>query len=314
MLAEDTTDLMRRYGGPDQMNMEELDEFGSAEAQKISAGDTCGFPMKFYGIGLQWSRLWFMNHMASELAAQVTSMQDADIRAIHRELKKALFIKDNYSFVDVRMSRVTLAIKALINADSSQMPLAPDGTSFDGATHTHYLGATAAAWGTSTAANKQTDFDTITNTVLEHFLSGSIEIYINRAQETQAKTATNFTPYVDGRLIMAPGGTANIARGNLDMTNVTNRAIGINGAAEVWVKPWIPAGYILAVHKGDGTPALVRRIRAQGSGNLDLLAEDEAYPLRAKQFGREYGFGVYNRVGAACLYTGATSYTNPTIT
>ncbi len=311
-LAEDTTDRLRRYGGPDAMAMEELDEFGTPDAQKISAGVTVAFPLKFYGIGLQWTRLYFQNAMASELAAQVNAAQDADVKAVQRELKKALFYKTNYTFVDRRVDGVSLAVKQLVNADSAAIPLAPDGTSFDGATHTHYLGCTA-AWSGATAANKKTDLTNLTDTVLEHFLSGGLAIYINRAQEAGIRLATDFTPYVDARLIMGGGSSATIARGNLDMANPTNRAIGVFGPAEIWVKPWIPSGYMLCLHTGGGGKALVRRTRQGGGGNLELLFENEQYPLRARALGREFGFAVYNRVAAAVLDTANTTYADPTI-
>jgi hypothetical protein len=313
MFVEDSTDRLRSYGGPDTMTMEELDELGTPDAQKITAGATVAFPLRFYGIALQWSRLYFLNHMASELAAQVTASQDADIRAIHRELKKALFTKDNYTFLDRRVDGVSLAVKALINADSTPMPLAPDGTSFDGTTHSHYAGATVAWSGAPTAANIATDLNNLATNVLEHFLGGQILIMLNKANEAVARTATGFTQYVDPRIIQAPGGTTQFARGNLDVANVNNRAIGIIGPAELWVKPWIPANYVLAMHVGGGGAALVRRTRT-GTGNLELLFDNETYPLRARALGREFGFGVYNRVAAACLYVNATSYTNPTIT
>jgi len=98
------------------------------------------------------------------------------------------------------------------------------------------------------------------------------------------------------------------------MTNVTNRAIGIVGPAEVWVKPWIPPGYVLCLHVGQGGNALVRRTREGGGGNLDILFDNEIYPLRARAMGREFGFGVFNRVAAAVLYTTTGGYVNPTIT
>lgn len=313
-LATTSTDRQRRYGGPDSMAMEELDEFGTPDAQKISAGVTCGFPLRFYGIALQWTRLYFINVMASELAAQVTATQDADVKAIHRELKKALFLNTNYTFVDRRVDGVSLGVKSLVNADGAAIPLAPDGTSFVGATHTHYVGATVAWSGAPSTQNIADDLNTLAANVLEHFLSGSISLYINRSEETRVRSAVGFTPYVDARILMAPGGTANVARGSLDMSNVNNRAIGIIGPSEVWVKPWIPPGYVLAIHTGGGEPALLRRVRNGGGGNLDLLYEDEKYPLRARALGREFGFGVYNRVAAACLFVNGTTYTNPTIT
>jgi hypothetical protein len=316
--VESTTDRLRRYGGPDSMSMEELDEFGTPDAQKISAGETVAFPLKFYGIALQWTRLFFQNAKASELAAQVTAATDADVKAIQREMKKALFTKTSYTFLDRRVDGVSLGVKALMNADSSDIPVAPDGTTFDGTTHTHYKGATAAAWTGSTAANKLTDIVDLYDNVLEHFLGGQIYIFINRAQEAGFRTITTFNPYIDSRLIMGAGNTGLVARGTLDMTNITNRAIGVVGPAEVWVKPWIPTGYIIALHVGSGGRPLVRRTRDGGGGNLELLFENETYPLRARALGREFGFGVYNRLAAACLDTtsvGATlaAYTSPTI-
>jgi hypothetical protein len=310
--VETSTDRLRRYGGPDSMAMEELDEFGTPDAQKISAGVTVAFPLKFYGIALQWTRLYFQNAMASEIAAQVTAAQDADIKAIQRELKKALFLHSNYTFVDRRVDGVSLGVKALVNNDGAAIPIAPDGTSFV-TSHNHYLG-TANAWSGSTAAQKQTDIDSLTSTVLEHFLSGQIMLLCNRAQEAAMRSATNFTPYVDARLIQGGGLTTAIARGSLDVSNVANRAIGINGPAEVWVKPWVPAGYIVCVHSGGGGAALVRRTRNAGGGNLELLFDNEIYPLRSRAMGREFGFGVFNRVAAACLDITNASYTDPTIT
>ncbi len=312
--SEDTTDRLRRYGGPDTMAMEEMDEFGTPDAQKIAVGATVAFPLKFYGIALQWTRLYFLNHMAAELAAQVTAAQDADVKAIHREMKKGLFLSANYTFVDRRVDGVSLAVKALVNADSAAIPIAPDGTTFNGATHTHYAGATVAWSGAPTADNLATDLNNLSSTVLEHFLEGQILLLINRAQEAKARTATGFTPYVDARLIQGGGLTTAVARGSLDMTNVANRAIGIIGPAEVWVKPWIPANYIAAVHVGSGGAALARRTRTGGGGNLELQFDNEIFPLRSRALGREFGFAVNNRVAAACLYVNATSWTDPTIT
>ena len=306
--VEKTTDRLRRYGGPDSMSMEELDEFGTPDAQKIAAGETVAFPLRFYGIGLQWTRLFFQNAMASELAAQVTAMQDADVKAVQREIKLALFKAANYTFVDRRVDHISLAVKRLINADSSSIPIAPDGTTFDGSSHTHYHFSDAAAL---TAA----EVTTLIEDVLEHFLSGEIELYINRAQEVWARALTGFTAFVDARII--PASTSSVARGALDNVNLTNRAIGIFGPAVVWVKPWVPSGYVVAMHTG-GQKALAMRTREQGGGNLELLFDNEIYPLRARAMGREFGIGVYNRLAAAVAFIDAANnvnaYQDPTIT
>ncbi len=310
--VEPTTDRLRRYGGPDQMQMEELDEIGSASAQKIGPGATLGFPMKFYGGGLQWSRLYFLNATGPELAAQVEAMMDADVKNVHKQLKAALLIPTNYTFEDRRVDHVQLPIKALINADSAAIPIAPDGATFNGATHNHYLGATA-AWSGATAVQMAADLTALINTVVEHFLTGRVLVLINQAQEVNVRSLTNFFPYYDMRL--TPAITATQATSaNLDVTNLTNRAIGVFGPAEIWVKPWIPANYAVAMQVDVPQKVLCKRTRNVGSGNLELQFDMEEYPLRARTYGREFGFGVWNRVAAAALSTAnITTYAAPAL-
>ena len=295
-----TTDQLRRYGGPDNMVMEELDEFGTPGAQKIAAGVTLGFPLKLFGGGLQWTRTALQNMLASELAAQATAMLDADIKNVHKQLKLALFTPTNYTFEDRRVAHVNLPIKALVNADSAPIPIAPDGTVFNGATHTHYLG---------TASFAAADLTSLINTVIEHFLTGGIQVLANAAQETAIRGFAGFNPYYDPRLI--PSVNQTNAMGDLDVMNITNRAIGVFGAAEVWIKPWIPANYVVAVLVGSPQKALAMRTRMAGGGQLNLEFENEIWPLRSKGYSREFGFGVWNRVAAACLLTNNATYSAP---
>lgn len=299
----ETTDRLRRYGGPDTMAMEELDEYGTASPQKIGAGATLGFPLKYYSGALQWTRMYFQNATGAELAAQVDAMMDADIKNMHRQLKWALFNPVNATFEDRRVDHVQLPLKALVNADGAPIPIAPDGTTFNGATHTHYLG---------TAGFAAADLTALVTTVVEHFLTGAIQLLMNAAQEVTVRGFSGFFPYYDPRL--TPSVNQTNAAGALDVMNITNRAIGVFNQAEVWIKPWIPPGYIAAILVGSPQKALVKRIRNAGGGTLQLDYENEVFPLRARQYGREFGFGVWNRVAAAVLDTAHASYTAPSIT
>jgi hypothetical protein len=199
---------------------------------------------------------------------------------------------------------VSLAVKAFLNADSAAIPNGPNGESFDGATHTHYVarvGALAAS-----------DVTAAIETVIEHHNTGQAMLYINRAQEAAIRAMTaNFSPYTDVRVI--PASTAQVANGSLIQTNLYNRAIGIFDGAEVWVKPWIPANYMFAFVMGAPKP-LVLRERNAGSSGLQIAAEDEAYPLRARTVEAEFGVGVWTRTNGVALYVGGTSYVTPTIT
>lgn len=306
-LVEVTTDKQRRYGTIDAMVMDEIDEFGTPDAQKIAAGTTVGFPMRLYGAALQWTRKYLANATGVELAAQVNALMDADQKLVMRQIKRAIFGPSNYTFVDRLTDGVSLSVKALVNADSAALPPGPNGEEFDGSTHTHYKY-------TASTAIAAADLTGLIETVVEHYSSGQPIVYINRAQETAVRNLTGFTAYLDARIV--PGSGTTTARGNLDPSNLYNRAIGIFGSAEVWVKPWIPSGYLFCFIQGGPAP-IVMRTRRAGSGNLELAYEDEAYPLRARGYEREAGWAIWNRTNGAVLFVDAGSagaYVAPTIT
>jgi hypothetical protein len=302
-LIERSTDRQRRYGGGDSMTMDEVDEFGRGDAQKIAAGATVGFPLRLFDISVQWTRKYIQNGTTAELAAQFTAATDAHRKRVTREIKKALFTPtNNTAYVDRLIDNVNLALRALVNGDGQPIPPGPNSEYFDPATHTHYL-ATA----TLTAAS----ITNLLETVREHATTGSQFLYINRAQEAAVRAmTTNFVAYTDSRITYPV--TATVAVGILDQTNLYNRAIGLFDGAEVWVKPWIPANYMCTWL--DTVTPLVFRERTPGGGNLVLAAEDEAYPLRCRTLEAEFGVGVWVRTGAAVLKTDNASYSPPVIT
>lgn len=303
-LMETSEDRLRRAGTAGSMTMQELDEYGAADVQKITAGQNVGFPLRIYGTAIQWTRSFFLVARASEIAAQTTAVIEADVRNLQRLIKQALMIPTNQTFVDRLVDNVELPVKRLVNADSADVPLGPNGESFDGSTHTHYL---ARAGGSMVAA----DVSGVISTVAEHYGAGQTLLYINRAQEAAIRGFTsNFTPYIDARIV--PGSGVTVGREALDTSNLYNRPIGIFDNAEVHVKPWVPANYLIAWQDGVPKP-LVRRVQPGAGGDLTLVYEDERHPLRARAWERRTGIGVWNRTGAACLYIGDTTYAAPSL-
>ncbi len=300
-----STDRLRRYGGNSDMLMEELDEMGTPDAQKISVGSNVGFPLKKYGGALQWTRLYLKNAMVSEVAAQFTAMMAADVRNVQKAIKTAFFNPTNYTFTDKLVDRVQVGVKALVNADGAEIPTGPNGETYNGASHTHYLARAGGSMAVS-------DVTAALETVIEHYSQGEPLIYINRAQEAafRAFTTADFVPYLYANV--TPGISTLYANGTLDALELNNRAIGVYHQAEVWVKPWVPANYILIFMKNAPKP-LVMRTRNANSGGLELIYEDETHPLRAKTYEREFGLGVWNRTNGAALYIGDTTYAAPTL-
>ncbi len=304
--AEYTTDRKARYGGAADMSMDELDEYGAPDAQKVAAGQTVEFPLRKFGRSVQWTRDYMEVTTGEEFVAQFVALQDADINAIARDLKKALFVPTNYTFIDRFTDYTSASVKRLLNADGAPIPIGPNGEVFVAATHTHYL---------ATAALIAADITNAIETVIEHYPLGQARLYINRASEAGIRAfnaATQFTGYLDARIVQ--GSTVVSANGSVDQTQLYNRSIGVwgTGGAEVWVKPWVPAGYMYAFIKGAPKPLKWRYDARRGKG-LRMAADFESYPLRAKAMERYGGFGVWNRANGAILYTGGASYVAPTI-
>lgn len=303
-IMETTTDRHRSYGGTYNFDFDELDEFGTPDAQKGITGATLGFPLRRFGRSLQWTRSYFEMATVRDIALSIVGIQEGDVRRLEYEMKRAIFRPTNYSFIDKRVDRITLEVKALVNADSMEIPIGPTGGTFDAATHTHYL---------ATASLTSANVKSLLSTVLEHHNAGQLRLYIpaDLEDEIAAMTGANeFKPVVDARIVQAS--TATFATGGLDLNNPGDRMIGIFGAADVYVKPWMPTGYMFAFMFGGPAPLVLRR-RSDRTGALRLVYEDETHPLRARVLEREYGIGVWNRTNGAVLYTGSGTYASPSL-
>lgn len=301
-LGDTTTDRQRRYGTTDVMKMTKTDEFGRPDAQKVAVGAVAGFPLDSYQGTIQWTRKYFQNATVSEFTGQVQAMMDGDVQQVILEVKRALFTPTNYTFQDYLVDRVDIPVKALLNADGAGIPVGPNGETFDGSTHTHYLG---------TGSFVEANLTSLQETVLEHYGSGECVIYINRAQEATVRGFTGFTK-VEHVNITPSDNTARVFSPRLNAVQIYNRLIGYFNGAEVWVKPWVPASYVVAFLRGQGK-VLAIRSRTPDSNRLVLNIEDEKYPLRARTYEREFGVGVWNRPAGAVLYTGNATYSAPSL-
>lgn len=305
-LCETSMERLTRYGGDAAMEMVALDEYGDPDAQKILPGSNVGFPLRKRGVKIQWTRTFMLTHTPPELANQFLAARDADVRAIRKDIASAFFTPtNNLAYVDALTDRVTLPIRALLNADGAAIPYGPNGETFDGTVHTHYL-ATA----TLVAAN----VSALIETVLEHHATAQVKVYINRAQEAAIRGMANFTAYINP--MVTPAYTTTYANGALDMSNLYDRPIGVFDSAEIQVQPWIPAGYLLATDPSAPTKPLRIRTRTgtlDSLGALSIAADHEHYPLRAQTMDREYGIAAMTRWNGAALFAGGGTYVAPVI-
>lgn len=303
-----TTDQGEAYGGNDTMVMEEADEFGVPYAQKVATGSNVGFPLKNYVIGIQWTEMWARKATTADLAMELDGVFTADTQNITRAMKKAFMEATNYTSVDrFQKKKINIDVKRLVNADSAIIPAGPNGESFNAATHTHYL---ARAGGALAVA----DLDALLATIREHYDSGQIVIYINQAQEDTVSGFTGFRAYPYQNEVL-PSTSAYATGKFLDPVNFYNRDIGMYKGAEIRVRSWVPASYLFATNL-DAPKFLAYRYDPDYGDLLGLILADgtpAVYPWNSRGWRRLFGVGVRNRVNGALMYSGNTSWADPTI-
>ena len=308
-LCDKTTDRQRRYGTPDNMLAIKTDEFGRSDPQKVSPGAVAGFPLDKYTVGVQYTRDYFDIASVAEVVAQSTAAMDGDVQRIISEIKRAIYSPTNYTFNDYlvnRLQAIPLQVRALLNADGLGIPAGPNGEIFNGSTHTHYLGV--ATPGTPLAS----EIVAALETVEEHYSDGNMIIAINRAQEPQIRAMTGNFVAMQPQMVVGPTTAAQIPGQMTPTVPIYNRMIGLFNGAEVWVKPWCIAGFVVPYITDQPKP-LVMRTNEKGPQGFVLVAEDEKYPLRAKLFQRKFGVGVWNRTAMSVLDTLHTTYNAPVI-
>ena len=318
-VVETTTKEQRhRFGGSARFTMREVDqEFSQGRlAKKVGAGQTMGLPLKTYAPeSLQWTERYFKFATVEEVNAQMNAQLLADVINDRRQIALALFTPTNATFFDANTDGTSLAIKRLANGDGWELPLLP-GTGeapANGGSHTHY---------TASEALDATALSSIQENVREHYQGGNLKLYINVAQEAtiRALSASVFVPLADPRVTKSIT-VDTLSAGSLDLWSTYNRMIGVLvGGAEVWVKPWVPAGYVFCFNDGATKPLFRRQDKVDP---VDLVIVQTELPdnrrgkLTAWSVERTFGYGTVERTNGVChQITGTgngTTYTAPSL-
>ena len=280
--------------------MFEADEGSQVPTQKISGGYNMGAPLKKRQISVGWDREFFRRTTVGQMAAELRACEEAHVLMLYRDVRRALFHSSNYTFKErYQDPLIDIPVKRLANADSLPIENGPNGETFNAATHSHYLGSA-----TLTAAAVQSTI----NTVLEHRVTGGLRIVIAQADRTAFEALVGFKAYPDPRIQYV---ATDQNRQTINLERMNNLAIGTFGAAEVWVKPWGIANYVL-VYDAAGPRPLAYRQR-EGDLALNLAGQFEAFPLHTDFLEAHYGFGVRYRTAAAILYFANATYADPVI-
>jgi hypothetical protein len=298
-----TTDIRRRYGVSSSIQFKKVDEFGRSHTQKAVTGSVVEFPMDKFQAAIGWTAEFFRQKTVADMAMTQSAVQNGHVLGIRTELQRAIYGAANYTFTDYLATGIDLGVKRFLNADGADIPMGPNGESFNAATHNHYLFSDDL-----TAAGA----DALVATVLEHHQNGAPKVFINLADQAKWEALPKFKPYTDARLTLDANGDVPTVRQNMLQTN--DKAIGLYGAAEVWIKPWALSDYSVCMDIAAPKP-LAARVREGSAIVLRTVAQNVLFPIQAEYMESEFGFGVYTRTNGAVLYhaVGAVAYVEPTL-
>jgi hypothetical protein len=294
----DITEDERRYFGVSSGNeMIEVDEFGVGASQRVNNPYSIYFPIKKFTFASGWTKDFMARATAADVAQKMLDAQTAHKLTLQSEIRKAIFRKTNVTFRDYLTDNVSsLTQFRFLNGDGNSIPMGAAGESFNGTTHLHYLSS-----GTATVADALATI----NTVVEHGHGGNVVMAINRANEATVKAYSGFSALQPAWLINPMYAAASgVPAQALDTGKVDNRQIGFLGAAEVWVKSWVPSGYWFVWDKSDTRKPLGCRVPKGGSPGLIPVGEFMSHFLSTQVFESHFGFGAWTRTNGAVFYTG----------
>lgn len=304
-LATLTTDTQAVYGTGSSGEMIEVDEFGRSETQKAAPGSTVAFPLRLYQFAAGWTMKFLEDATPADLAQKQLDAQKAHLKAIRRDIKRAIYGSANYTWNDFLINNVALGVKRFVNADSAAIPDAPDGSTFVPASHTHY--DANATLTTTVVTNAITD-------LIEHGLGGKVMIAVNYADAASFTGLSGFVVAVP-QYVQTPAYNVTIPGSRTDLGNQYNRLLGYYGAAEVWVKPWAIANYFFVWDSASAQKPLAYRQRNSTTRQgLRLAATLATYPFNAEYYEAEFGTGVLTRTNGVVVQFNNGTYQNPTIT
>lgn len=315
-LAEPTTSRFARAGVASSARGMKGDEFARGVGQKTKGGADVGFPMEklIYRVG--WTLDYAKAATPADMARKTLAVSAGNRQDILVELRKAIFLPTNYTFVDELLDpnqdAQDVPVKRLINADSFPIPASPFGADFDTSTHTHYTGVD---WAAANAAAKAAAIDALIDNVAEHYIDADIKLILASTNVSDLSSLTEFKEATP--VFVQPVGATDQTQARATNTRTDNRLVGYwRGNYEIWSKPWGLANYPLAINYNAPEKALKYRERANASlRGLRLKATFENAPLITDFMEHEFGFGVWGRTAAAVLFLndGASTYTAPSI-
>lgn len=304
-LAQAVTVQSKTYGTSGTLDMTEVDEFSQAVSKKASVGETVSFPIHVYQSVLGFTEKWMQLHTPAELVERYLQLRRGDSERMLLEVRKAIFNDTNFTQTDP-FNGVSLAVKRLLNADSTKIPQF-GGESFTAASHSHYNVCSGSILDVAGVTEVLAD-------VSEHGKTKGLALFVNQADVANLSGLSLYTALSSDLMVY---GNSDSTVTKLNRSDTSNRMIGLwDNQYEIWQKPaqMIPSGYVLAAATAEVEKVLgFRQLESPALQGLRIDAMYSNFPLIAQNAENIYGFGVWDRMAAAVVISGS-QWANPTLT
>jgi hypothetical protein len=284
------------------------DDLGGASGKQTQPGIEMHVPLRKFVGKTGWTSEFLKRAMVSQVATAFLDIQSGYWKRMLAELQYAFYKVALYTYVDKWGDGTTLSyVRPFAIADSTAVPDAPDGTSFDSSTHTHYKGYSSSL--------TYDDIDAVITNVAEHGHTG-LGLYVNNSNVATlaALASTKFVPITHAVLVPATSADATLSRDDPANQDRNNRLAGYWDGVPVFTRPWAISDIYACIATGGRVKPLKWRVDvAPGTQGLVRGEQYGMHPLTAQEYSAYYGFAPFERTAAAFLDGGhATNYTQPT--
>lgn len=296
-IQETTENFKERYKLPGGGRLQRLGTRSRAAATRVDGRWDVAYPLESFGSAFEYDRIAVANMTVQQFNNELLTIRIQDVNTVRYEILRALLDNTARTFVDPLEHVGTLTIQPLANGDAVLYP--PVLALETEATEDHYL---VSGYTTANISDTNNPFPTLRNELEEHFGTptgfGNIVAFINTAEVAKVQDLTDFIDVTD--IAVTPGNDTDTLNG---LPNVPGRILGrVDG---VWVVEWryIPATYILAIDLDQPAP-LKKRVPEAGTGlpaMLDIVAQDEKYPITTRNYEHLMGVGVGNRLNGVVM-------------
>lgn len=267
-----------------------------------------GFILKKYLFNVGYTFDWLQIASVGEVSRKLIELQGMHQKNTRKQIMKALFtLNTNDTSRDEFDNGEEVTVRGFWNADSSNMPANAAGKTFDGSSHSHYLGSVSG----SVAAS---DINGLINTIVEHDVTEGLFLAINPEDTSTIEAFTsNFTPLASPVMNYNVTDVTKLTQTSDDMNN---RQIGFwNRWIPVWTKPYVPQHYMTCLSTGNsmGKPIGRRLHKVSAMRGLRLNSTSLMEPLITERAISFEGYGILNRSAGGVLLMNNSSYSAPTL-